>query len=387
MTASLRVALVTPRFAPDLGGLETHVGELAQHLGAAGAEVEVLTQASAATVVAAGSDSCDKGYRVRRFALPLSAAPDLPAPGLVSALISHGRHFDVVHAHSYHQLPALLAGLTAGRCPLVFTPHYHGTGHTPLRAALHRIYRPVGHLLVRRADALVAVSVAEARLLTADFGRSAAAKVTVIPNGVRREPAAAPFDIRGRVVLAVGRLEPYKGTDLLISAVPHLPDDVRLLVVGDGPARRVLAAQAAALGIADRLILAGRIGDDELARWRATASVFASASAHEAFGLTLADALVSGLPAVVSAIPAHREVVALAGPGARGLLVEGKDPETYAAQISAALNLPTAVGPCSLPDWAEVAGRTLALYERLVTAPGSVRRAVTPLVRTEGWSE
>jgi glycosyltransferase involved in cell wall biosynthesis len=292
--------------------------------------------------------------------------------------VGHARHFDVLHAHSYHQLPALLAGLTAGRRPLVFTAHYHGTGHTPARAALHRLYRPCGRLLVRRADALVAVSEAEARLLTADFGGHTAYKVTVIPNGVCRRAASVPFDIPGRVVLVVGRLEPYKRVDLLLSAVPHLPEDVRLVVVGDGPARRMLAAQAAELGVAGRVTLTGRVSDEELGRWRATASAFASASMHEAFGLTLADALVSGLPAVVSAIPAHREVVALAGERLRCSLVESADPACYATCISTALRLGPAAASCQLPDWVEVAGRTLALYERLIAVPRFERRAGAP---------
>ncbi len=360
----MRVALVCPRFAPDIGGIEEHVAQLGRRLAAAGADVQVLTQSGPGPA----PEETLAGMRVRRFRLPLPAHPDLPAPGLVAAL---GRldDVDVVHAHSYHALPALAASMTAGRAPLVLTPHFHGAGHTRLRNALHVAYRPLGRRLVARADAVVAVSPSEAALLDARFG--AGARTTVIPNGVSDVPLGQPYRRSRTTVLACARLEPYKQVDVLIAALALLPDRMELVVVGDGPVRPDLEVLAARLGVADRVVFAGHVSDAELARWRGTASVFASASSHESFGLTVAEALAAGIPTVASDIAAHRDVVTMAGAGPRAQLVPA-EPATVAAAVGAALDRPRpAAGACGLLGWDEVAERTLALYGSvLARAPG-----------------
>ena len=75
----------------------------------------------------------------------------------------------------------------------------------------------------------------------------------------------------------------------------------------------------------------GHVDEETLGRWWASASLYATASQQEAFGIGLAEALVAGLPVVASDIPAHREVIRRAGPGALARLCEVDAPDVEAA--------------------------------------------------------
>jgi glycosyltransferase involved in cell wall biosynthesis len=303
------------------------------------------------------------GVLVRRF--PMRPASDAypVAPALFRYLHRHAGRYDLVHGHSYHATAAL-ALLRAGGTPTVLTPHYHGEGHTPLARALHHVYRPFGRRLVAAATAVVCVSDAEAALVRRDFA-GVDGRLHVIPNGVDVAPiqAAAPFTPAGRTLLAVGRLEPYKGTLGVVEALPLLPPDVTLRVVGTGPAATELEARAAALGVAQRVQLLGRVDDGELARWYRTADAYVSLSQREAFGLTLLEAAGGGAPVVASDIPAHREVARML-PGVT-LVRVGAHAAAVAAALQGALGQRTSEPP-ELPSWDEIAARTLDLYSRIV---------------------
>jgi glycosyltransferase involved in cell wall biosynthesis len=366
--AALRVALVSPGYPPETGGVESYVAHLAGALVRLGHQPTVHTQAGGDVIAELGADAVEQGVRVVRHRSPVKNLRDIPPPGVMTAVRRHRAELDVVHAHSYHQLPALGAALFTGSAPLVANLHYHGVGHTRLRSLLHRPYRPAGRLLVRRAGALIANSTGEAELIRASFGSRAAARTVLIPPGVDPAPAAAPFEVPGRVVLAVGRLEPYKRVDRLVATVPELPGDVRLVVVGDGPARSDLARLAARLGVSGRVSLLGSIPGGELERWHATAAVYATASDHESFGLALADALSAGIPCVASAIPAHADVAALGGVAVD--FVRVPDRSAWVAALRSALARPRA-GGARFPAWDEVASRVVAVYRRCLQARGA----------------
>lgn len=171
------------------------------------------------------------------------------------------------------------------------------------------------------ADAVVCVSDAVAdslpgweRLLL-----RARTAVQVIHNGVDLDHFTARTDVDDgdagpRVVGTVGRLIPAKGYgDLLrawlrvIRAVPS----ARLRVVGDGPLREELESRAADLGVADAVTFTGYRPDPRPEYRRFDVAVFPSH--REGFGLTAAQAMATGVPVVVSDLPALREVVGEAG--------------------------------------------------------------------------
>lgn len=352
----MRIGVVTSAYHPDIGGVETHVRRLCAALVAAGDEVEVLTQH------AAGVTELLDGVLIRRFPLTVAAPNYRFSLALWRWLRRHAGRYDVLHAHSYHALAALPAALT-NRTPLVFTPHYHGTGHSRLRAALHPVYRPVGRRILARSSRIICVTRAERDLLTRHFPE-AEPRLVVIPNGTdpARDPVVPPEP--GRSILCVGRLERYKRVDRVIRAMIHLDHGHRLDVVGAGPAREELEQLAGRLGLAgERVVFHGRLDGGDFAARRAVAAAAVSASGHEAFGMAVADALTAGIPTVASFIPAHRELAVMAGSAVPLWLVNPDDEVALAEALRTAAATPRAAnGRSPLPTWSDVVLATREVY-------------------------
>jgi glycosyltransferase involved in cell wall biosynthesis len=365
----VRIGVVTNAYHPDIGGVETHARRLCAALVAAGDRVEVLTQH------ANGSEDQVDGVLVRRFPLTVAAANYRFSLPLWRWLRRHAGRYDVLHAHSYHALAALPAAMT-NSTPLVFTPHYHGTGHSRLRAALHPIYRPVGRRILARSARIICVTRAERELLISHFPE-AADRMVVVPNGTDPLPEVEAEPQPGRSILCVGRLERYKRVDRVIRAMTQLPADHRLDVVGSGPARDELAQLAARLGLgADRVAFHGRLDDGAFAARMAAAAAVVSASGHEAFGMAVADALTAGIPTVASFIPAHRELAAMAGPGAALWLVNPDDESALAGALRVAAGADRAAhGRNALPTWHDVVLTTREVYASVASPVRVIQQA------------
>jgi glycosyltransferase involved in cell wall biosynthesis len=337
MTGSaLRVGIVVPRFAPFHGGVETSTAQAAAALARKGAEVTVVTQMPRRAGLPA--NEAHDGYIIERYAVPFGDSFDVPSLAAARAAWRSGR-FHVLWVRNYH---APLAWLTAERAkaPLVLTPDYHGCGHTRLREALHRAYRPAGRRLMAASRRIAVNSDAEAELVLRDFPRDVHRdKITVVPPAVA-DPVRGrqPYPGESNVVLTVARQEPYKRTDLLIRAVVELRNrgvPARLVVVGDGSALVACRELVARLGAEDVVTFTGHADAETLGRWWASASLYATGSLHEAFGIGLAEALVAGLPVVASGIPAHREVIRRAGSGALAELCPSDTPDLVVTSLYA----------------------------------------------------
>jgi glycosyltransferase involved in cell wall biosynthesis len=187
-----------------------------------------------------------------------------------------------------------------------------------------------------------------------------------------------PYPGESNVVLTVARQEPYKRTDVLIRAVAELRDrgvPARLVVVGQGSGLAAYRELATALRANDVVTFTGPVDDESLGRWWASASLYATASLHEAFGLCLGEALIAGLPVVASGIAAHREVVLRAGPDAIAQLceVDAPDAEEISQYADAMARLLSSTGSrkarsaaCTLPTEAE-------MVDHLLETLGAVR--------------
>jgi glycosyltransferase involved in cell wall biosynthesis len=301
----------------------------------------------------------------------LGASFDVPSPAAARASWRPGR-FDVVWVHSYH---TPLAWLVAERAtsPLVLSPYYHGGGSTPLRDMLHRPYRLAGRRLIAASRRIVVCTDAEGELVLRDFPREVNDdKITVVPPAVA-DPAGGrqPYVGESHVVLTVARHEPYKRTDLLVRAVAELRSravPARLVVVGGGSGLGELRALATQLGAEDVVTFTGQVDEETLRRWWASASLYATASLQESFGIGLAEALAAGLPAVASGIPAHSEVVRRAGSGALAELCRVDAPDIdaapqYADAMARLLGSPGSCTEraerCALPRPAQMADQLL----------------------------
>lgn len=379
MSGPRRILIAAPRYPPARGGVERHVEMLARGLTGRGIGVELaVTEPGLGRPVAERLD----GILVRRFPTVRGDGTYFAAPRLAAWVWRHAADYDIVHAHGYHTLVAPAAALAAARhrVPLVVTPHYHGTGHTRIRALLHVPYRPIGARLLGRADRVLCVSLAEARLLEAHFGPL---RTTVVPNGIdvvdhglAQPSAVAP----GRtLVLSVGRLEPYKQVDRIVASLAHLPSSFELAIVGQGPADAAVRTVATRLGVSGRLRLLAGLPAHELHGWYAAARVFVSLSRHEAFGLTVLEGAAAGAAVVASDIPAHREVAGYAPPGTIRFVPLDASPVVVAraiaeasagaksrARVNATGASGLAVDGWRLPTWDGLADGVAQVYEEIL---------------------
>jgi teichuronic acid biosynthesis glycosyltransferase TuaC len=125
---------------------------------------------------------------------------------------------------------------------------------------------------------------------------------------VERSAAKAALGVTGPLLLSVGYLIERKGQQIAIAALSELPG-ATLLIVGQGPARAALEAQAAALGLGDRVRLLGPLPHDQLPALFAAADVMVLPSATEGLANVWVEALASGTPIVTSDVGGAREVV------------------------------------------------------------------------------
>jgi len=180
--------------------------------------------------------------------------------------------------------------------------------------------------LARRLDAHVAVGVASARRTEQLLGLPSGS-VRSIPNLVpdRGPVVRRPHD--GVVLAAVGRLDAQKGFDVLLDALPAVPD-VRLVVVGDGHLRADLEKRAAELGLAARVTFTG--WSEDVRGHLADADALVLPSRSEGFPLTVVEAMLAGLPVVATAVGSVPEAVT---DGETGLLVPKDDVGALAAAL------------------------------------------------------
>jgi glycosyltransferase involved in cell wall biosynthesis len=206
----------------------------------------------------------------------------------------------------------------------------------------------------------------------------------VIPNGFSPDLLKARREESGNrdplLLLSVGRLQGYKRVDAAIRALALLEESYRLAVIGDGPERAALTGLAADLGLAGRVIFAGRATDGELVDWYRRASVVLALSSAEAFGMTVLEAVAAGRQVVSSGIPAFLDLARLFPAQVRA--TNASDPEAVAAAVrEAAASADQPAADVSAFTWDAVTDRLMDVYWE-VTGPARRSR----MQRGEGFA-
>ncbi|MDX2194661.1 MAG: glycosyltransferase [Gemmatimonadales bacterium] len=292
----MRILHLAKYYWPRTGGMERVVQGLAEGSAALGHQVEVVTVER----IFEGGRGPSAGSNVTRaWSFGALGAQEI-APTYIALA---WRKADIIHVHHPNPLADTAALVRAGRTPVVVT-HYAD--------AKRGIYQRLARLVHRRRTrAIVVPSRAHVALSVELLGFES--KVEVIPFGIdERRWNLVPPPPPGQPPRAIfiGRLEPYKGVDILLRALERVPD-LRLDVVGSGPEAPRLRTLAQALAVADRVKWYGEYPDDDLPRRMADADflVLPSVTVDEMFGLVLLEAMAAGRPIITTAVPsAVREV-------------------------------------------------------------------------------
>lgn len=370
----MRVLHFFKTYLPDsMGGIEQVIFQLCQSTIAHGVQSEVLTlSGNPHPSVLSVAD-----HRVHRARLDLQIA----STGLSYSVLKRFRHLaaqaDVIHYHFPWPLMDLLHFLSGVKKPVVVTYH----SDIVRQKNLMRLYKPLMHRFLNRADRIVAAS--PNYLDTSPVLRHYRKKTVVIPYGLDQRSYPEPSTERieqwqaecgKRFFLFVGVMRYYKGLHILLDAAQGT--DYPIVIVGAGPLETALKAQAKRLALG-QVKFVGRLGDeDKVALLKlCTAIVFPSHLRSEAFGISLLEGAMYGKPMISSEIGTGTSYINIHNE--TGLVVPPENPSALREAMHSLWHAPergAAMGLCAQQRYralftADLMGKKMAaLYRDVVSA-------------------
>ncbi|WP_375400971.1 glycosyltransferase family 4 protein [uncultured Amnibacterium sp.] len=349
----MRVVMLTNAVAPDkLGGLERYVRELAGSLATLDHQVVVIAKrvrGDEPLRESDGSGVVTAHYRVpsKRNPLFVPLYPLVVATDVARLLRRATRGPQPVILNVHHPVPAIVPMLL--RVPYIYTfhapvwreilPERHDSYFLPVglgRAGV-ALFRRLESLLLRRARLVLTLSrymQTEALDLGVDPGRHRLVAggldtVRFAPGGDPR-----PSSSTGPALFTARRLVDRTGVEQLIEAMPAILERLpgaRLRIAGSGARLERIERLIERLGLGAQVELLGRIPDEALVdEYRAADLAVTPTQDLEGFGLSTAEALAVGTPALVTPVGANPEVVE----GLSALLVSAtKSPESIADAV------------------------------------------------------
>ena len=363
----MRIAMVSEHASPlavlggvDAGGQNVHVAALAGSLARRGVEVVVHTRrddpALPERVALAPGVSVHHVDAGPPAAIPKDEMlPHMDAFARELRAAWREQRPDVVHAHFWMSGLASLAA--AGRLGVPVVQTFHALGVVKRRYQGDQDTSPPERLeierrIVRRAHHIVATCTDEAfELMRLGADRE---RLTVVPCGVdlsRFRPDGPVAERRAglRRVLCIGRLVERKGVGNVITALASVPGAELVVAggpdaaeLGDHPEAQRLRALAERAGVADRVVLLGRVSRADLPALIRSADAVVCVPWYEPFGIVPLEAMACGVPVVASAVGGMIDSVV---DGVTGLHVPPRDPDRAGGRPRAAAGLRAARRP------------------------------------------
>ncbi len=365
MSNSLKVLMVTPRYFPLMGGVETHVYEVARRLVTRGVDVTVLTTDPANHLPALETRD---GVTIRRVrAYPPNT--DFYVAPAIYRIVSEG-DWDVVHCQGFHTFVPPIAMLAAQRAHLPYLLSFHSGGHSSgLPHSIRGLQSTAMRPLLAGANALVAVSQFEADLFAQRL-HLPADRFVVVPNGSHLPEVvdAPPLDPDAPLILSVGRLEKYKGHHRILQAFPQILKqypNARLRILGGGPYEPELHKLAGELGLTDRVEIGAMPPENRqgMASMVTQASLVVLLSDYEAHPISVMEALAMKRSVLVTDTSGLGE---LARRGLVRAIPLDSSTEVVAEAVVDQLRHPMVAPEIELPTWEQCVDTLLSLYGDVV---------------------
>ncbi|MCX6511825.1 MAG: glycosyltransferase family 4 protein [Actinobacteria bacterium] len=300
---------------PEAGGSELHAHRVAERLAAAGIDLEMRT-----SMVPSQPVHIERaGYQVERRSGRYGVFPSVAMEGLRRKARDEEGLIEIWNGMPFFS-PLWWKGPR-----VVLLHHVHAEmWKMALGTTLGAVGRSIEHHLAppcyRRCE-IVTLSDSSREEILERLGMQPE-RVAVVHPGVEATFSPGGGKSPTPLIVSVGRLVPVKRYELLITSLVEAKKrhkDLHLIIVGEGYQRDALEAEAKHLGAQGWVSFAGRLNDEELLDLYRRASLVASASLREGWGMTLTEAAACGTPAVASDIAGHRDAV---DAGRSGLLVK-----------------------------------------------------------------
>jgi len=360
----MRILQVTARYYPLMGGIETHVYEVARRMARLGHEVTVLTTDPSGNLPKEENIDGVKIQRVRAY--PAKGELYI-APEVYQKIARNEGNWDVMHVQGYHTFVPFFAISGALKAKLPFTLTFHSGGNSSaLRNAVRSTQWQMLRPWVSKANLLCGVSHFEAN----QFRKALGLPMTmfrVIPNGSNLPKLADPVQPNQNKIISVGRLEKYKGHQRVIEALPFVRKqypDAQLDILGAGPYEGELRECAQSLGLSNIVEIKSVKPTDRggMAAALASAGLITLMSDYEAHPIAVMEALSLHRPVLVTHTSGLGE---LADRGLVQSVPLNSSPTQVADAICEQLRHPHIPQNVDLPTWDGCTNQLLSLYNEI----------------------
>ncbi len=324
----MKILMLTWEYPPRIvGGIARVVHDLSKRLIKDGHEVTVITYRDG-NVPEYENDKGVEVYRVDNYMIHPNNFIDwimqlnFNMIAKATEVINKEGGFDVIHAHDWLVTYAAKSLKQSFNLPMVATIHATEAGrNSGIHDDTQRYINDTEWLLTYEATEVIVNSNYMKGHVQGLFGLPFD-KISVIPNGINLNNFTGierDYDFRRRfamdnekIILYVGRLVYEKGVQHLISAMPKILDhyhDSKLVIAGKGGMLDELKAQVDSMGLSNKVYFTGYLNQKEVQKMYKCADVAVFPSTYEPFGIVALEAMLAGIPTVVSDIGGLNEIV------------------------------------------------------------------------------
>ena len=324
----MKILMLTWEYPPRVvGGISRVVHDLSHRLIQDGHEVTVVTYKDG-NVPYFEDDNGVQVYRVDNFMISPNNFIDwimqlnFNMIAKVGEIIAEKGNFDVIHAHDWLTAYAGKTLKYAYNLPLVSTIHATEAGrNSGIQGEMQKYINDTEWMLTYESSEVIVNSNYMKNELQRLFGLPYE-KINVVPNGVNLtlfNGIEKDYDFRRKyamdnekIILFMGRLVYEKGIQNLIAAMPKILEhynDAKLIVAGKGGMIDELRNQVNFLGLGNKVYFTGYLGAKDVQKMYKCADVAVFPSTYEPFGIVALEAMLAGVPTVVSDVGGLNEIV------------------------------------------------------------------------------